>query len=334
MLARNYRSTPAVVALAEVALGPAAGRRAPAPGGDPRRWRRADHHCLRRRRGRSESRRRGVLAEPRRRRAVAPHGGALPHQRAVVALRDRVHPAGGAVPDRRRAALRRAAPVRAVLDQLRESERTAPGSASRIISPSSRPTTNTTSPTRRPWSRDAHRAAVDEARAHRDALLELGRDFVEAGGGSGGVTGFTAWLDISTAAADRTERRRRSRHLPSRQGPRMVGRVRHRPRTRHGPDLVVDLRRRAGRGAAPAARGAEPGRGRAALFVGPDTVGRHSPHGPRTLAVARDCSKTRRTTHRTACCRAAEVRATTSPSSAPRSPKRRRRARRRSAHTA
>jgi DNA helicase-2/ATP-dependent DNA helicase PcrA len=86
------------------------------------------------------------------------------------------------------------APVRALLDQLRDAERKLPGRPfghyladlaaddDAVESGSSHP----------------EMAMSDEARAHRDALLELGRDFVESVGGTGGVVEFTTWLDTAT----------------------------------------------------------------------------------------------------------------------------------------
>jgi DNA helicase-2/ATP-dependent DNA helicase PcrA len=77
--------------------------------------------------------------------------------------------------------------VAALLDQLRSSEHELPG---------------------RPFAHyladlaaDDEAIASDETRAHRDALLDLGRDFVEAVGGVGGVAEFATWLDTATGGA-------------------------------------------------------------------------------------------------------------------------------------
>ena len=63
-------------------------------------------HRVRRRRGGSRHGRRRVLARVRRWRAVAPHGGALPHQRAVGAVRDGVETPRRPVPCHRRGPVR------------------------------------------------------------------------------------------------------------------------------------------------------------------------------------------------------------------------------------
>jgi len=42
---------------------------------------------------------------------------------------------------------------------------------------------------------------TDDLRSHRDALLELGRDYLALEAGTGGVTGFAAWLDVATRPA-------------------------------------------------------------------------------------------------------------------------------------
>ncbi len=84
---------------------------------------------------------------------------------------------GVPVPHRRRPAVRAPTAVRALLDELREAERSARRGRSRTTSP--------TSPRRR---READRptgaeTSTDDWR-HRDALLELGRDYLEAVGGA------------------------------------------------------------------------------------------------------------------------------------------------------
>jgi len=75
-------------------------------------------------------------------------------------------------------------PVAALLDRLRDSERKRHG---------------------RPFAHhladlasDDDAIESDEARAHRDALLDLGRDYIEAVGGIGGVGEFAIWLDTAT----------------------------------------------------------------------------------------------------------------------------------------
>ena len=137
--------------------------------------------------------------------------------------------------------------------------------------------------TRRPTDDRRDRAERDATcrrrRApHRDALLELGRDYLDAVGGVGSVAEFAAWLDTATGGGVERRARRRPRHVPPRQGPRVdtscsspgssAGWSRSRGRR---------LGRGPGRGTTAPARGAEPGRGRAALLVGARPVGRRRP---------------------------------------------------------
>ena len=53
-------------------------------------------------------------------------------------------------------------------------------------------------PTRRQHDAPGNDATVEETRSHRDALLELGRDYLESVGGTGSVTEFATWLDTAT----------------------------------------------------------------------------------------------------------------------------------------
>ena len=187
-LTRNYRSTPAVVALAEAALGPSTS---------------------------SNSRRRPEAVRP---------DGAAPTIRgyddddaeatAIAAACSQTHAHG--VPWHRMAVLfrtnaqssrfeaaftRRGVPFRVgegqrfaarpvvatLLDHLRHSERKLPG----------RPLAHYLAD----LAADDKMIASDETRAHRDALLDLGRDFVEAVGGVGGVAEFATWLDTATGGS-------------------------------------------------------------------------------------------------------------------------------------
>jgi DNA helicase-2/ATP-dependent DNA helicase PcrA len=187
-LGRNYRSTPAVVALAEVALGEAAGgmRRVPEAirpnGAAPTITAYADDDA--------EA---SAIASA----CWQNHAAGVPWHRMAVLFRTNAQSSRfeaaftrRGVPFRigegQRFATR--APVRALLDQLRDAEQKLAG---------------------RPFAEyladlaadDDEIVESDEVRAHRAALLELGRDYLEAVGGSGGVAEFTAWLDTATGGA-------------------------------------------------------------------------------------------------------------------------------------
>ena len=214
-LAYNYRSTDAIVAVAEAALGPASGVERDAPArGAPGRPARRDPRLRRRRRGSRRGRRR-VLARVHRRRAVASHGRAVPHQRAVVVVRSRAHPPGRAVPRHRRAAVRGAAGgARAARPTARGRPERAPGDRSRSISATSRPTSTKNrrrSDDRRrrrptPAASQPRRASDDELRTHRDALLRFGREYLAGEHGPGSVAGFVSWLDLATRGESSDER--------------------------------------------------------------------------------------------------------------------------------
>ncbi len=77
-----------------------------------------------------------------------------------------------------------------MLDELRETEGNAPGRpfAEHLADVAAGPKSDVSTP----------ESETDEARAHREMLLELGREYLEAVGGSGGVAEFTTWLDVAT----------------------------------------------------------------------------------------------------------------------------------------
>ena len=100
-------------------------------------------------------------------------------------------------------------PVRALLDQLREVEREMPGRpfahvlADLAAGAEAQAEAEGTDAVDEPApNKERDR---DDARAHRDALLELGRDYLEsvgvggAGAGAGSVNEFATWLDTATA---------------------------------------------------------------------------------------------------------------------------------------
>jgi DNA helicase-2/ATP-dependent DNA helicase PcrA len=201
-LTRNYRSTPDVVAIAEVALGAAAGPARVRPeairpsGAAP-----------------------AFLAHPddeAEARAVADacwrfHAQGVPWTRMAVLFRTNAQS-----PQFERAFTRRQVPfrvgeqqrftarppVRALLDRLRDAERRFPGRSfehnlADLAVDDDEPVPETDAGAR-------GGLAEAELRAHRDALFELGRDFLATVGGRGGVGEFTTWLDTATGGASET----------------------------------------------------------------------------------------------------------------------------------
>jgi DNA helicase-2/ATP-dependent DNA helicase PcrA len=196
VLAHNYRSTPDVVAIAEVALGTAAGAARVRPeairptGAAPTVTVYADDEA--------EAR---AVADA----CWRSHAQGVPWTRMGVLFRTNAQSS-----QFERAFTRRQVPfrigeqqrfaarpsVRALLDLLRDAERRLPGRAFEhyladlaVDEDDEHPETGA----------DPHAGqASAELREHRDALLELGRDFLETVGGRGGVGEFTSWLDTAT----------------------------------------------------------------------------------------------------------------------------------------
>ena len=200
-LGRNYRSTPAVVELAEVALGssPTGGRVRPEairPDGAPPTVRAYDDD-------EAEAR---AVAEA----CWSAHAAGVPWPRMAVLFRTNAQSARfetgftrRGVPFRVGEGQRFAARprVRALLDQLREAERDLPGRPFAHVladlaaaEPEGTNDASTTHADEAPPDRDR-----DDVHAHRDALLELGRDYLESTGGAGSVSEFATWLDTATA---------------------------------------------------------------------------------------------------------------------------------------
>jgi DNA helicase II / ATP-dependent DNA helicase PcrA len=183
-LGRNYRSTPAVVALAEAALGPAAGdqRRPPEAirpdGAAPTITAYADDEA--------EASAIASACWQNHAAGVAWHRMAVLFRTNAQSSRFEAAFTRRGVPFRigegQRFATR--APVRALLDQLREAEQKLAG----------RPFADYLAD----LAADDEAVGSDEARTHRDALLDLGRDYLEAVGGAGGVAEFATWLDTAT----------------------------------------------------------------------------------------------------------------------------------------
>ena len=222
-LVYNYRSTDAIVAVSEAALGPASG----VERDSPRAVRPADRSAT----------------------IVAFDDDA--HEAAMIA--DACwHEFTGGVPWHRMAILfrtnaqsslfetalaRRGVPfhltgsqrfatrpeVRVLLDRLRESERAAPRrsfadhladlAADADTDPNSDSDSeadggaraNASAAPAAPVAPESPGAA-DELQTHRDALLQFGRDYSSAEGGSASVAGFVSWLDFATRAESTDQR--------------------------------------------------------------------------------------------------------------------------------
>jgi DNA helicase-2/ATP-dependent DNA helicase PcrA len=199
-LARNYRSTPDVVAIADVALGDAAGPARVRPeairstGAAPTVTAYADDEA--------EAR---AVADA----CWRSHAQGVPWTGMGVLFRTNAQSSQFEraftrrqvpfrVGEQQRFAARPA--VRALLDQLRDAERGLPGRAfEHYLADLAVEGDDDVSTEVDIDPRAGHAAA--EQRAHRDALLELGRDFLATVGGRGGVGEFTTWLDTATAGA-------------------------------------------------------------------------------------------------------------------------------------
>ena len=272
-LDRNYRSTPQVVAVAESVLGPAAGVDASRAvqsvrpdGPAPTVTAYADDAAE------AAGGRAGLLGGVRRRRALVGDGRAVPHQRAVGALRGRVRAARRPVPDDGHGALRRstrgqAAPRRAARGRPRRGPaptvRRAPRRSRRGTGRGTRP------PNRPAPNHDARRNCASTA----TRSLALGREYLAVETAPATLGRLRGVARRQRPAADATPRAgRRPPHVPPRQGPRVARRVRHRARTgagarsRWAPDEC-----RARRGAPLAPRRARPRCRRACTVVGPAT---------------------------------------------------------------
>jgi DNA helicase-2/ATP-dependent DNA helicase PcrA len=214
VLGRNYRSTPAVVSLAEVALAGAAGETRLHPdavradGAAPTVTSYADDDA--------EA---TAVADA----CWESHAAGVPWPSMAVLFRTNAQSSRfeaaftrRGVPFRIGDGQRFAArpTVRAVLDELREAERNSPGRpfAQHLADvavgrgrPDDASADDESAHDESERERGpeivgpAERADSDEARQHRDALLEFGREYLEAVGGTGGVTEFGTWLDVATS---------------------------------------------------------------------------------------------------------------------------------------
>ena len=93
--------------------------------------------------------------------------------------------------------------MRALLDELRTAERAAPGRpfAEHLadLASAGDPDEPDTGGSRRGRVAALAPGALAEQRAHRAELGALGREYLQADGGAGRVTGFVAWLDLATS---------------------------------------------------------------------------------------------------------------------------------------
>ena len=185
---------------------------------------------LRRRRRRSGGRRAGVLGGVRARCPVVGDGRAVPHQRAVVALRGRVRAARRPGAD---AGHRRASPTGPPCKAAARGDargRPRRGSPATLLRAPRRSRRGTGRGTRR---RIAPSEARRTLREHRDALLDARTRVPRSRDGTTAASaGFVAWLDPRTRTRSDARARRRSPHVPPRQGARVAGRVRHRAANR------------------------------------------------------------------------------------------------------
>ncbi len=201
-LAHNYRSTPQVVALAEVALGPAAhparvSPRAVRPAGDRPTIVAYDS-------GEAEA---SAIAD----RCWRGFTAGVPWHDMAVLFRTNAQTSlfeaaftRRGVPFRVAEGQRFAArpEVRALIDRFREAERSTP--TRQFADHLADLATDDGVP-------DEHRELGDEivvaheleeTRAHRNALVDLAREYLAAVGGFGSVAGFVGWLDTSTRGED------------------------------------------------------------------------------------------------------------------------------------
>ncbi len=204
-LARNYRSTPAVVAIAEVGLGAAAH-----PARRPPRAVRADGDrptIVAYDTGEVEA---AAIAD----RCWRSFTAGVPWQGMAVLFRTNAQSSlfeaaftrrgvPFRVADAQRFAARPA--VRALIDRLREAERSAPGRrfADHLADLAADDNGHD--------EHAGHDGLVDdgvgpgeleETRAHRNALVDLAREYLAGVGGFGSVAGFVGWLDASTRGED------------------------------------------------------------------------------------------------------------------------------------
>jgi DNA helicase-2/ATP-dependent DNA helicase PcrA len=201
-LTYNYRSTDAIVAIAEAALGPASGvERDP-----PRAVRPADRRVVIRA-FEDDAEEAAAVADE----CWHEFTGGVPWHRMAVLFRTNAQSSlfeaaltRRGVPFRVPGASRFAArpAVRVLLDRLRDADRATPGrpftehlgdlAADVDADPDADAAIDPV------VERPKPAASEEELRTHRDALLRFGRDYLAAENGPGSVAGFVSWLDLAT----------------------------------------------------------------------------------------------------------------------------------------
>ena len=211
-LVHNYRSTDAIVAVAEAALGPASGVERDSP-----RAVRPAHRAATLVAFADDTEEATRIAEA----CWHEFTGGVPWHRMAILFRTNAQSslfetalARRGVPFRLTGSQRFAARpvVRVLLDRMREAERDAPGrqftehladlAADADADPSD--TESAKSGARVPVP-GGDMTESDELRSHRDALLRFGRDYAAAEAGAGSVAGFTSWLEYATRAEQASE---------------------------------------------------------------------------------------------------------------------------------
>lgn len=217
-LVHNYRSTDAIVAVAEAALGPAAGVERDSP-----RAVRPAHRAATVAAFDDDAQEAAQVAD------LCWHEftGGVPWHRMAILFRTNAQSshfetalARRGVPFRVTGAQRFAARpvVRVLLDRMREAERRAPARsfADHLADLAADADTDTDDEAANP-DVDARGgetpnavapvpdASDDELRTHRDALLGFGRDYAAAEAGAGSVAGFASWLEYATRGDQTSE---------------------------------------------------------------------------------------------------------------------------------
>jgi DNA helicase-2/ATP-dependent DNA helicase PcrA len=215
-LAYNYRSTDAIVAVAEAALGPASGVERDAPRAVRPADRRAEIHAYG-----DDAEEADAIADACWREFTS---GVAWHRMAVLfrtnaqsALFESALARRG-VPFRLPGAQRFAArpAVRVLLDRLRDADRNLPGrpfsqhlsdlAADVDEEPGVDDPGAATQTAGDVATRPHDIASHDELRTHRDALLRFGRQYLALENGPGSVAGFVSWLDLATRGESTDER--------------------------------------------------------------------------------------------------------------------------------
>ena len=215
-LAYNYRSTDAIVAVSEAALGPASGVERDAPRAVRPADRRAEIHAFD-----DDSGEAAAVADA----CWREFTGGVPWHRMAVLFRTNAQSSlfeaaltRRGVPFRLTGAQRFASrpSVRILLDRLREADRAIPGrpfsqhlsdlAADVDEEPGVEDPAASTAANAEAAARTESSASDDDLRTHRDALLRFGRQYLTAESGPGSVAGFVSWLDLATRGESSDER--------------------------------------------------------------------------------------------------------------------------------